>query len=204
MKKVLVIAALAVFSFANAQKGTILVAGSIGFSSEKTTLPNDDEEKTTGFYVIPKVGYQFNDNWTLGISGGIGTSKQENTDTSGFVDVNSETKNTNIAVGPFVRYSRNISEIFGVYADLDAGYQSVKTTFDPGMPFSAQIENKGSGFYAQIVPAIFINVKKSFGLNISFGGLGFDSVNYDNNGGDESSFGFNFGQTVNIGISKNF
>jgi hypothetical protein len=72
------------------------------------------------------------------------------------------------------------------------------------VPFALETEAKGSGFYAQITPAIFINVKKNFGLNVSFGGLGFNSVNYDNNGGDQSSFDFNFGQTVNIGISKNF
>lgn len=204
MKKVLVMAALAMFSFANAQKGTILVAGSIGFATDKTTFANDDESKNSFFGIAPKVGYQFHDNWTVGIQGGVGFSKDEDTDTSGPVDVTSESKTTYLQVGPFVRYSRNISEIFGFFTDLDLGYQSSKNTFDPGTPLSVESERKGNGFYAQITPAIFINVKKNFGLNVSFGGLGFNSLNYDNNGGDESEFGFNFGQTVNIGISKNF
>ncbi|MFT3795154.1 outer membrane beta-barrel protein [Flavobacterium sp.] len=203
MKKVFVMAALAMFSFASAQKGTILVAGNIGFSTDKDEV-GTSETKTNEFNFTPKVGYQFTDNWTLGLSGNVGMDKTETTTDAGLTRVTSETKDTNFAVGPFVRYSRNISEIFGFFADLDAGYQSVKSTTDPGTPFSVETENKGNGFYAQITPAIFINVKKNFGLNVSFGGLGFDSISYDNNGGDSTNFGFNFGRTVNIGISKNF
>ena len=61
MKKVFIILALSIFSFANAQKGTVLVAGSIGFSSVKQT-----NSKYENFNFSPKVGYQFNDNWTVG------------------------------------------------------------------------------------------------------------------------------------------
>lgn len=204
MKKSLLIAVLAFSGFATAQKGTILVAGSIGFSSEKTTMANDDESKNNLFYVAPKVGYQFHENWTVGISGGVGFSKDEDTEITGLTDVTTETKTTYIQVGPFLRYSKNISEIFGFFTDLDLGYQSEKTSFDSSMAFFPIPDLKGNGFYGQITPAIFINVKKNFGLNVSFGGLGFNSINYDNNGGDHSEFGINFGQTVNIGISKNF
>lgn len=205
MKKVLVIAALAMVSFANAQKGTILVAGNIGFSSSKITAADDDENKVNSFEFSPKVGYQFNDNWTVGISGSVGTRKEENTSEVDLLgDVTSEEKDNNFSVGPFVRYSKSITEIFGLYADLDAGYQSVKSTFNTGLPEAVDSEVKGNGVYARITPAIFINVKKGFGLNVSFGGLGFDSLNYDDNGGDRSNFGFNFGETINIGISKNF
>lgn len=35
MKKTLMILALAMFSFANAQKGTVLVMGNFGFTSQK-------------------------------------------------------------------------------------------------------------------------------------------------------------------------
>ena len=35
MKKVFIVAALAIVSFANAQKGTVLVAGNVGYSSYK-------------------------------------------------------------------------------------------------------------------------------------------------------------------------
>lgn len=205
MKKVLVIAALAMVSFANAQKGTILVGGNLGFSSNKVTAADDDETKVNAFEFNPRVGYQFNDNWTVGISGGVESRKTENTSEEPFLgDITSENKATTFAVGPFVRYSKSITEIFGVFADLDAGFQSEKNTFNSGFPEAEDSEVKGNGVYARITPAIFINVKKGFGLNVSFGGLGFDSLNYDDNGGDRSNFGLNFGETINIGISKNF
>lgn len=207
MKKVLVIAALAFVSFANAQKkGSILLAGNIGFSTEKITAASDDETKTNEFSFSPRVGYQFNDNWTVGISGSVRSKKVETTTDEGplFGNVTSEDKDNNFAVGPFVRYSRSLTETFGFFADLDAGYQTEKSTFNTGFPDAEDSEVKGNGVYARITPAIFINVKNYFGLNVSFGGLGFDSLNYDDNGGDRSNFGLNFGETINIGISKNF
>ena len=67
-------------------------------------------------------------------------------------------------------------------------------------------ENKADGFYTGITPALFINMKKGFGLNFSIGGLGYETLNYDISGSDVdySKFFVNFGKTVNIGISKNF
>lgn len=197
MKKLLLMAALAVAGFANAQKGTILVAGDLGFYTDKS-----GSVKTNNFHVAPKVGYQFNDHWTVGISGGVATGKTE-TEVLGIFEtpVTVENKHTNISVGPFVRYSQPISELFGFFADLETGYQSRDssgTTVFGGTPGL-----DGDGFYASVTPALFINVKKNFGLNVSFGGLGFDTLSLD--GGDDSThFGFNFGQTFNIGISKNF
>ncbi|MNU06910.1 hypothetical protein D3C72_2522710 [compost metagenome] len=58
--------------------------------------------------------------------------------------------------------------------------------------------------YVGVTPALFINMKKGFGLNFSIGGLGYETLSFDNNGADYSKFYFNFGQTFNIGISKNF
>ena len=62
MKKVFVVAALAIVSFANAQKGTVLVAGNVGYSSK-----NKEIIKRVHFEFAPKVGYQFSDNMTVGI-----------------------------------------------------------------------------------------------------------------------------------------
>ena len=64
---------------------------------------------------------------------------------------------------------------------------------------------KSNGFYAGITPALFINMKNSFGLNFSIGGIQYSSLKSDTTPSvKSSSFDFNFGKTVNIGISKNF
>ncbi len=193
MKKMLVIAALAICSFASAQKGTILVGGNIGFTSE-TTDYSSSEVKTNEFSFSPKVGYQFNDNWTIGGEFTVNSAK----DNTGSV----ETKDNGFKFGAFARYAVPLSQTFAVYADMGAGFQNAKTkVYGPG---NAYAKYKADGMYVGITPALFINMKNSFGLNFSIGGLGYETLSYDNNGPDVNSFFFNFGKTVNIGISKNF
>ena len=193
MKKILVMAALAICSFANAQKGTILVGGNIGYTSEKSEF-QFSEAKASTFSFSPKVGYQFNDNWTVG---GEFTASSATTD-NGTI----EEKDNNFRLGAFVRYSVPLSQTFSVFADMGAGFQNLKNkTYGPGNGFS---KDKADGMYVGITPALFINMKKSFGLNFSIGGLGYETLSFDNNGADYSNFYFNFGQTFNIGVSKNF
>ena len=193
MKKMLLILALATFSFANAQKGTILVGGNIEYNSTTYDHPLV-ETKTNTFGFSPKVGYQFHDNWTVGGEFSINSSKQKG---GGL-----ETKANVYTYGAFVRYTVPLSETFSVFGDLGAGLQNQKSeNFENG---SLITKSKADGIYVGLTPALFINMKKGFGLNFSIGGLGYETLNYDNNGSDVSSFYFNFGKTVNIGVSKNF
>lgn len=67
MKKTLLIIALAIFGFANAQKGTILVSGNVGYS----TMKAESSVSQNYFSFSPKAGYQFTDNWTVGGELGI-------------------------------------------------------------------------------------------------------------------------------------
>ena len=193
MKKILVMAALAICSFANAQKGTILVGGSIGYTSEKAEY-QFNEDKTSTFSFSPKVGYQFHENWTVGGEFTVSSSNDDNGAR--------EIKDNGFRAGAFVRYSVPLSQTFSIFADMGAGFQNVKTkVYGPGNDFA---KSKADGMYVGVTPALFINMKKGFGLNFSIGGLGYETLSYDNNGADVSSFYFNFGQTFNIGVSKNF
>lgn len=188
----LLIIALATFGFANAQKGTILVGGNIGYASE-TTDYNVGETKTNSFSFSPKVGYQFNDNWTVGGEFTIASSKNDQGTT--------EYKTNSSRFGAFVRYSVPLSQTFAVFADMGAGFQNQTNKTYTGANYA---KSKADGMYVGVTPALFINMKKGFGLNFSIGGLGYETLSYDNNGPDVNSFYFNFGQTFNIGISKNF
>jgi len=193
MKKILVMAALAICSFANAQKGTILVGGNIGYTSEKTEFANS-ERTVNEFSFSPKVGYQFHENWTVGGEFTVSSSNDDNGVT--------EEKNNGFKLGAFVRYTMPLSQTFSVFADMGAGFQNAKyKEYGPGNAFS---KSKADGMYVGVTPALFINMKKGFGLNFSIGGLGYETLSYDNNGPDVNKFYFNFGQTFNIGISKNF
>ena len=197
MKKMLVVLALAMVSFANAQKkGSILVMGSIEYNSQNVSN-SGSEGKYNDFAFSPKVGYQFDENWTAGIEAGVGTSKQENGN-------NTEYKTNNFSLGGFLRYSKPLNQTFSAYADLGVGYQNRKVTQDVG---PVNTINEGDGFYIGITPAILVNVGKGFGLNFNVGGLGYDTLNYDGdngNGDNVKNFNFSFGQQFSVGISKNF
>lgn len=186
---------MSVFGFANAQKGTILVGGNISYNSNKVDR-EDAPAKTDAFAFSPKVGYQFHDNWTAGVEFALVSSKS----TLG----EGEGKSNDYKIGGFVRYTYPLNETFSVFADLGVGYQNQKNkSYENGALTST---NEGKGIYTGITPALFINMKKGFGLNFSIGGLGYETLNYDISGSDvdSSQFYFNFGKTVNIGISKNF
>ncbi|WP_264535125.1 porin family protein [Flavobacterium sp. N1736] len=174
MKKLLLAVALLVVTIASAQKGSMLLGGNVGFTSEKI-----DDLKTENFEFSPKVGYQFADKWTAGVEGSIMTLK-----TTGFE------KSEKYTIGGFLRYATPLSELFSVYADLGAGYQNTSL-------------NNAKGMYASLTPALFINMKRGFGLNFSIGGLRYDNLDGKNDPRQER-IGFDFGKTFNIGISKNF
>ena len=117
MKKMLLILALAMVSFANAQKGTILVGGNIEYNSTTYDHPLV-ETKTNTFGFSPKVGYQFHDNWTVGGEFSINSAKQKG---GGL-----ETKANVYTYGAFVRYTVPLNETFSVFGDLGAGLQNQK------------------------------------------------------------------------------
>ncbi len=197
MKKSLLILALAVFSFANAQKGTVLVAGNVGYSSQKSDVSAGTSPTVNSFNFSPKVGYQFNDNWTVGVESSIANSKS--TYTSG------EYKSNNFSVGGFLRYSKPIGGIFSAYADLGTGYHNVEQTNYNGGDFPYTSTTKGNGFYVGVTPAISLNISKGFGLNFNLGSIGYNTLNNTtHNGNDTKNFNFNFGQSFSVGISKNF
>ncbi|WP_374174809.1 outer membrane beta-barrel protein [Flavobacterium tructae] len=197
MKKMLLILALTMFSFANAQKGSVLVMGSVYYNSETVSeLGADNKNHYFGF--APKVGYQFHENWTAGVEVGISATKQGND--------NYEYKDQTLSTGGFLRYSKPLGEIFSVYADLGAGFQKRKETYENNFANTVTV-NKGDGFYIGVTPALLINVGKGFGLNFNIGGLKYDTLNYDENNGAGDSrkrFNFTFGNAFSIGISKNF
>lgn len=174
MKKLLVAVVVMITTFASAQKNSILLGGNVGFSSEKI-----GDSKLENFEFSPKVGYQFDDQWTAGVEGSIMNVKTYGFDTT-----------ERYKIGSFVRYTVPLSDLFSVFGDLSAGYQSTNL-------------NDAKGMYANLTPALFINMKRGFGLNFSIGGLNYDNLDGKNDPRQER-FGFDFGKTLKIGISKNF
>lgn len=200
----MIVLALASISFASAQKGTVLVAGNVGFSSQKINT-SESEAKQNIFGISPKVGYQYNDNWTVGIQSSATFLNGESSSTNNGSS-SADNLSNYYSVGPFVRYAKPLNDTFAVYADLVTSYNFGSTRYNSSISTSTV---KSSGFGIGITPALQINIKKGFGLNFGFGGLGYNSnkttaQNTSDNPQKTKIFEFNFGQSFNAGISKNF
>ncbi|MEX6686087.1 hypothetical protein QTN47_01195 [Danxiaibacter flavus] len=168
---------------AKAQKGTTLLYGNVDLTTMK-------DYSQVGFN--PGVGFGFGENWTVGANLGIYAAKD---------------KNPGFQAGPFLRYTKKLSEVFSLFGQLNAGYANVEGVFTGNMNGFPMVDGnpelKGNGFGANITPAIFINVKNGFGVNINFGGIGFESFKYDGSS-SASTFGLTFGRGAGLGISKTF
>ncbi|MBS1934299.1 MAG: outer membrane beta-barrel protein [Bacteroidetes bacterium] len=181
MKKVILsVLIISVSTFAaHAQKGSILVYGNVGLTTSNSGISGEAKKTITNFN--PALGYQFNDNWTAGLS-------------FNYANTNASYTDQQLSISPFIRYAKSISPIFSIYGQLQAGY--LHQSENPG-------DYKANGFTAEFFPAIFINIKNSFGLNFSFGGITYNKVK-PSGGSTASSFGLTFGQGASFGISKNF
>lgn len=202
MKKLLVMFAFAgLTTAANAQKETILLSangiydngGGVAFEGNK------EGARSSGWQINPSIGYQFNDNWTVGLNLGVGGDRQETA-----AESDNYSKGSNFLAGVFLRYTKNVSPIFDIYGQANLSYLHTKNN-----PYDANDNDddatKQNGFQIDVMPAVAVNVKNGFKLNFAFGGIGFRTMKVDVDGAEASNkFFLNFGQHWNIGISKNF
>lgn len=198
MKKILLsIFSLAIIAGVNAQSGTVLVGGNVDFNASNVKDSAGNTQKVNTFEFSPTVGYQFNDNWTAGVVASVSTSKNMNPLTDEYVK---DITTTGFGVGPFVRYTQPISDIFAVFGQLQGQYRTFNAKND-GKDIDAL---KANGFNVGFFPAVFINVKNGFGLNFNIGGIEYNSLKLKESETKTNSFNVNFGKTASIGISKNF
>jgi len=189
MKKLLITGLIVAGSIlsANAQTGSILLYGNVGFNTNNKSGGTSDPTNVASvgsFSINPGIGYQFNKLWTVGVAGGYN-----------YTD-NGYGINKVYSAGAFLRYSKHLAGIFSLYGQLDAGYQGEKNVLD-------KVTTTADGFYATLTPVLSASIKNGFALNFSIGGLDYSSLNWKG-GVTQSTFGLTFGKAVSIGISKNF
>ena len=192
MKKlILALLAAATVATANAQEPhSILLYGDASLSTNR----DPSLYKTTNWDANIGVGYQFNQNWTLGLK--LMWGQNATKDSAG-------TKNTDnlYSVGPFARYSKYFgkSEIFFWYGQFDFDYQGGYHT-NEGNPAT----DKHTGVYAGFYPALGVNIHHGLALNFNVGGINYATDKVQSATNSNNSFNLTFGHSVNIGISKNF
>jgi len=192
MKKlILAFLTVGVIATANAQEPkSILLYGNLNLNTVRDSV----NYKTIVWNASFGVGYQLSQHWTVG--GNISWGQNATKDTAGI-----HSTFNSYSVGPFARYSQYLcgSEIFFWYAQSDVSYQGGYHTSE-GNP----ADYKHTGVYADIYPAIGINVCRGLCLNFNIGGINYSTNKYTTDVNSKNQFNFSFGNQMNIGISKNF
>lgn len=226
MKKLfLALLAVSTFGAANAQKNSVLVYGNLGLSTHHADNGGGSENKSFNWQINPGVGYQFTDNLTVGVQGGLWSNFNENRSANA---TNTQWKRKAAETrewqaGVFVRHTKYFGNIFAMFAQLDLSYVSGQDVSENETRTVDYTSNKivetliygydyYNGFQASITPMASVTVHKGLALNFGFGGLGYRTISYDtpkaptalNGVIDQSDFFFNFGQQFNFGITKNF
>jgi hypothetical protein len=183
--------------------GDIFVYGSIGYTDVKATASSvgvSAEDHSRSFNFNPGIGYQLNTNWGVGLSANMTATKL--TSTGANTSSSSQT-----FIGPFVRYTQNLSSMFFLFGQLDAGYVRTndKTTTTTGATVS---DIEGNGFGVRIMPAVGVNVSRSIALIGSFGDISYSRVteNPPTGGSDVTTNYMNasFGNNFTLGVQWNF
>ena len=220
MKKIILFASILITSTLSfAQKNSILIGGNFEINSQKDNLLDNapfgggvQSSKQSDLTFTPTVGYQINNNFTLGVTASFKSLSYNSTITYPYVTpTKQETnqKNTQTNFGAFLRYSKTISNTFIFYGQFETLLGTSKNykkqeNIGIGFPNIQESTLKGNSTNLNLFPAIFINVKNNFGINLNFGGVSYSENKFKNYSGSESNFNFNLGKVINFGISKNF
>jgi Outer membrane protein beta-barrel domain len=155
--------AIAFCSQAQVSKGTVLLGGDIGFSSQKTDNPanNPPENKNTTFSVNPSIGRAIKDNLVAGIDLGYTYSK-----TSQTVNGTSFYNKTNsFGLGIFLREYKPLGKGFSVFTQERIGGSYSKTTDNQSE--SSKMTGASLTFY----PGIAYNIGKRLQVETGFTNL---------------------------------
>jgi len=133
--------------------------------------------KTSGFWIMPTLGYNLNENITIGLGIGYESIKTTDDKTVAGGTTNKNISTTNVmGIMPFMRYNMKVNDNFGWYAQLDVTPQfgTIKDESSIGTT-TTTTEGKISGFDFGIRPGIGYKLGDHFSINAHYGVLGYNT-----------------------------
>lgn len=176
---------IALTSNAQINKGTVLLGGNLGASTNTTSATNNNSESSQkGFYVSPSIGFVTKDNTVWGLQLSYSHGKSDN-------NTNADVY-TNDGYGGSVFYRRylTLGKNFYLFGQADAGYNysKGKQVYATGSSRTSRTD----GVYLNAYPGITYVVRKNFHLEASINNLVSLGYSYatitDVNNGSASSY----------------
>lgn len=188
---------LSISSFAQLQKGNLLLGGNVNFQTSSTESDNlgvagGNTSKSNRFSFSPLVGYFFSDRTVLGLKVDYFSSKTENRILAGPTII---FENDGIGLGPFVRRYFPIKEWVAFYGQAEVNYGSARHLNTNSSSSSSETKTRSVNFAASLGLSFFPTQWMS--IDLSANPLSFYHQNNQNNSGSSSSSevntsGFNF------------
>lgn len=198
MKKIMLsLLCTGIVASASAQKNSALLFGDLGGNTTVEDI-GIGKNKTSSFRIAPGIGYQLTDHWTFGLKGEI-SSVKGTPPILGPIG-GAEVRTINTGGGVFARYTMPISNIFFFYTQADAVY-TVGNSYSMGHRLPGAGPNTMG---IRITPALGINIKNGYALNLSIGNLGISSTSIPGPGIHTTNIDYNLFSGASFGISKNF
>jgi hypothetical protein len=213
MKKlVLSLLAAAAVAPAFAQPGLAdgwLLYGSGSYFSQRgeTEFGNSstDDPHLRALSIAPGLGYSFTERWAAGVNFELYGSK---TDFPGNVPGTPEsTRERDIVVGPFVRYTMPVGDRFYWFAQADFGYLSGKTRNTTNGTPDTEVEIDRNGVRGRLFPAVGFSFSRTMSAAFNIGGIGYgyQRIDYGSNvEGKQSALDVTLGQVFGFTVQKYF
>lgn len=183
MKKFVVL--LFVAMAAVAVQAQVYVGGSLGF------WHNDDAD-VTSFQLAPEVGYEINDQWSVGGSIIFAHAKYKHGYDFGPLEVEGKVKINAFAFAPYARYTFLNSKIVRLFVDGGLGLSTYKV----------KGHDSEAGFEIGVKPGIAIKLGNHLSFITKYGFMGYRD---DYLLGDQNGYGFNFSsEDLSIGFHYTF
>jgi hypothetical protein len=175
---------LSIHSFAQFNKGQIMINGRINFYSSKQHLNNNNpysdivRYKDFGYNV--NVGYFLTNHFAIGLVGGLSLDKQvlHRFDTA-YTYIHTQVHKAP-TVGAFMRYNQPLYKSkFGVFLQLNSNYSFLKTSYDSQYNYPDPTQNsssyarkeKGNRYSLALNPGLFYFVNNRISLEGTLGSL---------------------------------
>lgn len=185
MKKLLLLAAAAIISLGAAAEdfdldmSKVYVGGNIG-------VWHNQGNKTTSATILPEVGYNINDTWTVGTQIGYQYIGDKHAHNNSFVFT------------PCARWTYYKAGMVSLFVDGGVDFYLGNTAWDGGH------SDASVGFGVGFKPGVALNVHKNVSVVAHFGFLGYKGANDAGKEFYPQGFGFDFSNALNFGFYYNF
>lgn len=193
---------LSISSFAQLQKGNLLLGGNVNFQTSSTESDNlgvagGNTAKSNSFSISPLVGYFLSDRTVFGMKVNYFSSKTENLILAGPSVI---FENDQIGLGPFVRRYFPVKDWVAFYGQAEMNYGSSKYFQTNNSNSSSETKIRSVNFAASLGLSFFPT--KWMSIDVSAHPLSFYHQNNENTLGNSSSSevntnGFNFNLNSN-------